>query len=290
MPGRKHPARPGAHGSVSRETQIELLLEALAGEPDAHTTVSDPARAREVHVADSRSGLEVQDLARAGRIADVGAGAGFPGLVIAIDLPRAQVDLIEAAGRKAAVIDRLIRAAKVENARSVVARAEDWARLPSALGGGREAYDAVTARAVAALPVLVEYAAPLLRLSGVFVAWKGAVAPTNSGWGGGRLMWWGLRSRRCFGSSRFRAPVIGTSTCSARCRPRRSASRAGRGWRRSGRWAAEPRSPGRRSCLVPRIGGQGRTAPSLLPFDDVCRTTPFGTELQAHAPSDRPAP
>jgi 16S rRNA (guanine527-N7)-methyltransferase len=139
--------------------------------------VSEPERAREVHVADSRSGLEVPDLVRARRIADVGAGAGFPGLVLAIDLPSARVDLIEAAGRKAAVIDRLIQAAKVENARSVVARAEDWARLPPSLGGGREAYDAVTARAVASLPVLVEYAAPLLALrpAGVFVAWKGAV-------------------------------------------------------------------------------------------------------------------
>ena len=126
-------------------------------------------------MADSRSGLEVADLVRARRIADVGAGAGFPGLVLAIDLPAARVDLLESAGRKAAVIDRLIQAAKVENARSVVARAEDWARLPPALGGGREAYDAVTARAVASLPVLVEYAAPLLKSSGVFVAWKGAV-------------------------------------------------------------------------------------------------------------------
>jgi 16S rRNA (guanine527-N7)-methyltransferase len=128
-----------------------------------------------VHVADSRSGLEVADLARARRIADVGAGAGFPGLVLAIDLPAARVDLVESVGRKAAVIDRLIQAAHVENARSVVARAEDWARLPVALGGGREAYDAVTARAVASLPVLVEYAAPLLRPSGVLVAWKGGV-------------------------------------------------------------------------------------------------------------------
>jgi 16S rRNA (guanine527-N7)-methyltransferase len=58
----------------------------------------------------------------------------------------------------------------------VVARAEDWARLPAALGGGRCAYDAVTARAVASLPVLVEYAAPLLRDAGVLVAWKGAVS------------------------------------------------------------------------------------------------------------------
>jgi 16S rRNA (guanine527-N7)-methyltransferase len=128
-----------------------------------------------VHVADSLSGLEVPDLARARRIADVGAGAGFPGLVLAVALPAAKVDLIESAGRKAAVIDRLIQAAEVANARSVVARAEEWARLSPALGGGREAYDAVTARAVAALPVLVEYAAPLLRLTGVFVAWKGAV-------------------------------------------------------------------------------------------------------------------
>jgi 16S rRNA (guanine527-N7)-methyltransferase len=137
--------------------------------------VSEPERAREVHVADSLSGLEVPDLVRARRIADVGAGAGFPGLVLAVALPTARVDLIESAGRKAAVIDRLIQAAKVENARSVVARAEEWARLPAALGGGREAYEAVTARAVAALPVLVEYAAPLLRPSGVLVAWKGAV-------------------------------------------------------------------------------------------------------------------
>jgi len=138
--------------------------------------VSDPSRAREVHLADSLSGLEVDDLARARRIADVGAGAGFPGLPLAIALPGAKVDLIESAGRKTAVIDRLIQAAKVENARSVKARAEEWAAVVPALGGGREAYEAVTARAVASLAVLVEYAAPLLRPDGVLVAWKGTVA------------------------------------------------------------------------------------------------------------------
>ena len=177
MPGRRHPARPGARRAVSRETdpQIELLLEALAAEPEPHTTVSEPERAREVHVADSLSGLEVPSLAAARRIADVGAGAGFPGLVLAVALPAARVDLIESVGRKAAVIDRLIQAARIENARSVVARAEEWARLVPALGGGREAYEAVTARAVASLPVLVEYAAPLLGAAGVLVAWKGAV-------------------------------------------------------------------------------------------------------------------
>jgi 16S rRNA (guanine527-N7)-methyltransferase len=170
--------------SVSRETvlgseQVRRLLAALAAEPDPHTTVSDPEAALEVHVADSLSGLEVSELASARRIADMGAGAGFPGLVLAIALPRAQVDLIESAGRKTAVIDRLIQAAELTNARSITARVEDYAREPAALGGGRDAYDAVTARAVAPLTVLVEYAAPLLRPDGVLVTWKGARDPAE---------------------------------------------------------------------------------------------------------------
>jgi 16S rRNA (guanine527-N7)-methyltransferase len=71
------------------------------------------------------------------------------------------------------VIERLARAAHIENARAVVARAEEWARVAPLLGGGREAYDVVTARAVAPLAVLAEYAAPLLADGGVLVAWKG---------------------------------------------------------------------------------------------------------------------
>ena len=136
--------------------------------------MSAPAEALDAHEADSLSGLAVSDLGRARRIADVGAGAGFPGLALAIALPRARVDLIEATGRKTAVIGRLAQAAELPNARAITARAEDWARTPAALGGGGEAYDAVAVRAVAALPVLVEYAAPLLREGGVLVAWKGA--------------------------------------------------------------------------------------------------------------------
>ena len=139
--------------------------------------MSSPEKALDVHVADSLSGLEVESLAHARRIADVGAGAGFPGLVLAIALPRARVDLIESAGRKTAVIGRLAQAARIQNARAVTARAEEWAVTPAAVGGGGGAYDAATARAVAALPVLVEYAAPLLRVDGVLVAWKGARSP-----------------------------------------------------------------------------------------------------------------
>jgi len=154
--------------------QVDRILEALAAEPDPHTTVSDPQAALEVHVADSLSGLEVPELRRARRIADIGAGAGFPGLVLAVALPQAKVDLVESAGRKTAVVDRLIQAGDASNARSITTRAEELGGVPGALGGGREAYDAVTARAVGPLAVLVEYAAPLLREGGVLVAWKGA--------------------------------------------------------------------------------------------------------------------
>lgn len=148
--------------------RLAALLTALAAEPDPHTSVG-PEAAIDVHIADSLSGLEVPELRCARTIADIGAGAGFPGLPLAVARSDARVDLIESARRKTAVIDRLIAAAEIPNARSITVRVEE-----AAAGEGREAYDAVTARAVGPLPVLVEYAAPLLVSGGMLVAWKGA--------------------------------------------------------------------------------------------------------------------
>lgn len=148
--------------------QLAALLAALAAEPSPPTTVRDPADAVDVHIADSLSGLEIPVLRQAGRIADIGSGAGFPGLVLAAALPAAHVDLIEATARKCEVIARLARAADLANATAVPARAEEWAE------GEAGRYDIVTARALASLPVLAEYAAPLLRVGGSLVAWKGA--------------------------------------------------------------------------------------------------------------------
>jgi 16S rRNA (guanine527-N7)-methyltransferase len=122
----------------------------------------------ETHLADSLAGLEVESLRHASSIADVGAGAGFPGLALAAARPDARVDLIESAGRKADVIARLIASASLRNAQPIRARVEEWAAGP-----GAAAYDAATVRAVGPLAVLVEYAAPLLRSGGVLVAWKG---------------------------------------------------------------------------------------------------------------------
>src|SRR5437870_2360423 len=94
------------------------LLTALTNAPDPHTSVGTDS-AVDVHIADSLSGLEVPELRGARTVADIGAGAGFPGLPLAIALPEARIDLIESASRKAVLIERLITAAEVANARVV---------------------------------------------------------------------------------------------------------------------------------------------------------------------------
>lgn len=146
------------------------MLELLAADPASLSSVTDPAAAWRVHVADSLSGLEL--VGEPPRLADVGAGAGFPGLALAAALPATRVDLIESVGRKCEFIERGIAAAGLDNARAVCARAETWAATPEP-EGGREAYDVVTARAVGRLATLAELASPLLRDGGVLVAWKG---------------------------------------------------------------------------------------------------------------------
>jgi 16S rRNA (guanine527-N7)-methyltransferase len=121
-----------------------------------------------VHVDDSLSGLEVESLADATRIADIGSGAGFPGLVLAVALPTSRVELIESVGRKCEFMRRAIAAAGIENAEVVNARSEELAA-----GSGRERFDAVTVRAVGRLSTLAELASPLLREGGTLIAWKG---------------------------------------------------------------------------------------------------------------------
>jgi len=147
--------------------RLGTVLELLAKERASVSSVVD-ARAWKVHVADSLTGLEVPELRAATRIADVGAGAGFPGLALAVALPDARVDLVESIGRKCAFMSHAIDAAEIPNATVLNTRSEDLAA-----GEGREAYDVVTARAVGRLSTLAELASPLLKPNGVLVAWKG---------------------------------------------------------------------------------------------------------------------
>jgi 16S rRNA (guanine527-N7)-methyltransferase len=158
---------PGEALDARGRGALERVLELLAAERASVSSVVDE-RAWTVHVADSLTGLRIPELAAAGRIADVGAGAGFPGLALAVALPAAQVDLIESVGRKCAFMERAVAAAGIANAKVLETRSEDWAGE-----GGRETYDAVTARAVGRLSTLAELASPLLKPNGVLVAWKG---------------------------------------------------------------------------------------------------------------------
>ena len=164
-------ADPSATLDARGREALEKVLELLAEERASVSSVVDQ-RAWKVHVIDSLTGLEVPDLAGATRIADVGAGAGFPGLALVVALPKAQIDLIESIGRKCDFMTRAIKAAGIQNATVLNIRAEDWAATE-----GRESYNAVTVRAVGRLSTLAEVASPLLKPNGVLVAWKGKRDP-----------------------------------------------------------------------------------------------------------------
>jgi 16S rRNA (guanine527-N7)-methyltransferase len=160
-----------ASASAKTQRALDVLLEMLADDraPVAASTVP---RAGGVHIADSLVGLELEQLRSADRFADLGSGAGLPGLVIAAARPEARVELIESNGRKCEFIAEAIERMGLQNATVVCERSEEWAT-----GEGREAYDAVTARAVGTLAVVAELSSPLLRDDGVLAAWKGARSP-----------------------------------------------------------------------------------------------------------------
>jgi 16S rRNA (guanine527-N7)-methyltransferase len=172
------------HGLAHAHEQLTALLEALAHEA-APTTVHEPGEAVDVHVADSLTALALPALREARRIADLGAGAGVPGLVLAAALPGAEVVLVESVAKKGAFIEAAAQRMGLANARVVVARAEEWDQ-------GLGSCDVVTARALAPLPVLCEYAAPLLRLGGSLIAWKGQVGVREAEDGAGAARVLGL--------------------------------------------------------------------------------------------------
>jgi 16S rRNA (guanine527-N7)-methyltransferase len=148
---------------------LARILELQATDPTASTTVRGIAEAVERHVADSLVALSLPYVAGARRIADLGSGAGWPGLALAAALPSARVALVESQSRHTKYLEKAVETGGLTNVAVVTARAEAW---PEGLG----AHDLVTARALASLPVILEYAAPLLEDGGWLVAWKGAVS------------------------------------------------------------------------------------------------------------------
>ncbi len=132
------------------------------------TAIADPAEVVTKHFLDSLTCVlalprEARESPRS--VLDVGAGAGFPGLPLAIALPAWRVRLLEATGKKVRFIEAAIADLALPNASAVAGRAEELAHRPASRG----AYDVVTARAVAALPTLLEYCCPFARVGATLV-------------------------------------------------------------------------------------------------------------------------
>lgn len=150
--------------------KLESLARWSVGLEIAGTAVSSVDRARDVHIADSAAAVELDFVRAAESIVDIGSGLGFPGLVLAVLLPQTKVTLVDSVRKKMQAAERISRELELDNVECVWGRVEELGALGSPQ---REAFDLVTARALAPLAVLLEYAAPLLALDGRLLAWKG---------------------------------------------------------------------------------------------------------------------
>ncbi len=106
--------------------------------------------------------------ATATKLIDIGTGAGFPGLPLAIMRPDLEITLLEAAAKKVSYLEACISALGLTKVTAIHGRAEDFAKLPEF----REQYDVATARAVAQLSTLSEYVLPFIKVGGIFIAQK----------------------------------------------------------------------------------------------------------------------
>lgn len=135
------------------------------------TGVKDPEEVEKVHFLDSLALLDLPVVQAAAEIADVGSGGGLPAIVLALALPGSRVTAIESVTKKCRHIIHVAAVLGLENVRVFCERAEDHGQSE-----GREAYDVVTSRAVASLPVVAEYSLPLLKVGGSMVAMKGQIS------------------------------------------------------------------------------------------------------------------
>jgi len=148
-------------------THLQLLFE--HNRRAGLTTITDPVEVAIKHFLDSLTCLLARDIAAGERVADVGSGAGFPGLVLAVARPHATYTLIESTKRRTAFLERAARELKLANTTVLKTRVEEAGRNPD----HREAYGLVVSRALAPLAVLLEYCLPLVGLGGHCLAQKG---------------------------------------------------------------------------------------------------------------------
>lgn len=133
------------------------------------TAITEPEEVAVKHMIDSL--LAYEPAMQEGKVlADVGTGAGFPGVPLKIYCPSLKVVLIDSLGKRLKFLEQVIEALNLQDITCQHLRAEDAGRSKK----HREAYDIVTARAVARLSVLAEYCLPLVKKDGMFIALKGS--------------------------------------------------------------------------------------------------------------------
>lgn len=136
------------------------------------TAITNPDEVETKHFLDSMSVLAYIDIPENCRVADIGTGAGFPGLVLKILRPDIHLTLIESSGKKTAFLEYMVEQLALDDVRILNMRVE----MVGVEMDFRETYDLVIARAVAHLPVLVEYMLPLCVIDGRCIAMKGGSA------------------------------------------------------------------------------------------------------------------
>jgi 16S rRNA (guanine527-N7)-methyltransferase len=149
------------------ERYVELLLE--ANQRMNLTRIVEPEAIARLHLLDALAALRWLDAWTPRRALDIGSGGGMPGLVLALARRDVSWTLLDSVARKADAMRGFVDGLHLTRVSVVAARAEELGRHPE----HRESYDLVTARALAALPVLLEYALPLARVGGHVLAWKG---------------------------------------------------------------------------------------------------------------------
>ena len=132
------------------------------------TAITEPEAVAKLHLLDSLTVLKSAELAGKTLI-DVGCGAGFPGVPLAIASPDTKVTLLDSLGKRMKWLETVLPALGV-SAECVTARAEE------AVADRRESYDFATSRAVARLNILLELTAPYVKVGGAVLAMKGALA------------------------------------------------------------------------------------------------------------------
>ena len=133
------------------------------------TAVTDDAEMLDKHFIDSLTVLKTGILGESGKLIDVGTGAGFPGMVLAMACPKIHVTLLDSQQKRLVFLDHVGHKTDTRNISIVHARAEDGAKKPEL----REQFDFAAARALAPTNVLCEYLLPFIKIGGCALCWKG---------------------------------------------------------------------------------------------------------------------